>query len=55
MGSSARISFGMIDQRARDCDALLLASGKLRGKMLDAVGEADAPRAARASASSVVL
>src|SRR5271165_16262 len=32
----------MIDQRARDGNALLLAAGKLRGKMLDSVGEADA-------------
>src|SRR5580658_2861919 len=31
----------MIDQGARDGNALLLAAGKLRGKMLDSVGEAD--------------
>ena len=32
----------MIDQRARHGHALLLAAGKLRGKMLDAIGETHA-------------
>jgi len=32
----------MIDQRARDGHALLLAAGELRGQMLDAIAEADA-------------
>ena len=34
--------FGMIDQGARDGNALLLASGKLRRKVVDSFGEADA-------------
>ena len=34
--------FRMIDQRASHGHALLLAAGKLRGQMLDAIGEADA-------------
>ena len=55
MGSSARISFGMVDQRARDGHALLFAAGELRGQVLDAIGEPDAREGGAASVSSVVL
>ena len=34
---------GLIDERASDGDALLLASGKLRGEMREAISEPDAP------------
>ena len=42
VGSSARITFGCDDQRARDRDALLLAARQLVRVVMDAVGEADA-------------
>ena len=42
VGSSARITFGLGDQRARDGDALLLAARHLVRVVVDALGEPDA-------------
>src|SRR4030095_14839019 len=35
---------GIIDDRAGERDALLLATGKFRGKMLETLAESDAPQ-----------
>ena len=49
VGSSARISDGLVDDRARDRGALALAAGELGRPVLRALGEADAAqRLARA-------
>ena len=42
VGSSARMTFGLGDQRARDRDALLLAARELARQVLGPVGEPDA-------------
>ena len=47
--------FRLIDQRARDRHALLLAAGKFRGQMRKAVSQAHALQDAAACASSVML
>src|SRR5580704_4512817 len=41
-GLVGKDELGMVDERASHGDALLLATGKLRGKVGDAVGESDA-------------
>ena len=46
---------GIIDQRPRNADALLLASGKLRGQVMRAIAQANRASASMASFSSVML
>ena len=54
VGSSQTIRRGLVDQRARDRDALLLAAGELRGKRIGAFARPSLSRSALARSTGLL-